>query len=86
MPYKISCQIHTGTMGGFLWRPTHPYAVVTDEDGNFELKDIPILEGGKMILAVWHEELPADTNNVKEIGEIDPKADEPLTKDVAIPK
>jgi len=85
-PYKVSCNIHQGTMSAYVWRPSHPYAVVTDEDGNFELKDVPVLEGWKMILALWHETLPADSRNVKEIGDLDLKVDEPATKDIAITK
>lgn len=84
-PYKVSCNIHTGSMSGYIWRPTHPWMAVTDKDGNFEIKDVPVLEGGKkMILAVWHEMLPGD--GTMEIGEVDVKANEPATKDFAMPK
>jgi len=84
-PYKLSCAIHTGFMGAYIWRPTHPWMAVTDKDGNFEIKDVPVLEGGKkMILAVWHEMLPGD--HTMDIGEIEVKPNEEATKDFAIPK
>jgi hypothetical protein len=84
-PYKVSCAIHAGFMGAYVWRPTHPWMTVTDKDGNYELKDVPVLEGGqKFILAVWHEMLPGD--HTMDIGEIDAKPDETVTKDFALPK
>jgi hypothetical protein len=84
-PYKVSCAIHAGFMGAYVWRPSHPWMTVTDKDGNYELKDVPVLEGGrKMILAVWHEMLPGD--RTMEIGEVDANPDEVVTKDFAIPK
>jgi plastocyanin len=84
-PYKVSCNIHTGSMSGYIWRPTHPWMAVTDKDGNYELKDVPVLEGDKkMEIWVWHEMLPGD--QTMKIGEVDVKANEPGTKDFAMPK
>jgi len=39
-------------MGGYLFVFAHPYFAVTDQHGNFEIKDAP---AGKYRLIVWHE-------------------------------
>ena len=82
-PYGVSCGIHTGFMSAFVWKMSHPWAVVTDADGNFEIKDAPVPKDGKMILAVWHEMLPG--NHFMDIGEVDLKVGETVTKDIGIP-
>ena len=35
---------------------SHPYFAVTDEEGNFEIKDAPVL-GGKLRLYAYHESI-----------------------------
>jgi len=49
IPY--SCSIH-GWMKGWIWVFNHPYFAVTDEKGNFEIKNAP---AGKHRLVVWQE-------------------------------
>lgn len=48
---KFSCGIHMW-MTGYCWIFEHPYFAVTDEDGNFEIRNAP---AGKWNLAIWHE-------------------------------
>ncbi len=84
-PVRVSCGQHAGTMSAYVWKMTHPYAVVTDADGKFELKHVPVPKGSdKMTLSVWHELLPGATK-MKEIGPVDLEVGKPATKDVAIP-
>jgi hypothetical protein len=60
-PIKISCNIH-GWMGAYLRVFDHPYFAVTDEDGNFEIKDAP---AGEHRMVVWQETVGYVTKNVK---------------------
>jgi len=49
-PIRLSCNAHSW-MAGFVWVSEHPYAVLTAEDGKFELTDVP---PGEYFLTVWH--------------------------------
>ncbi len=49
---NIVCSIH-GWMKGYVWTFNHPYFAVTDEHGNFEIKDAP---AGTWNLVLWQEE------------------------------
>jgi hypothetical protein len=53
IPINISCSIHPW-MKDYLFVFDHPYFAVTDENGNFEIKNAP---AGKYRLVVWHEEV-----------------------------
>jgi hypothetical protein len=53
MPIQISCNIH-GWMKASVFVFNHPYFAVTDENGNFEIKNAP---AGKYRLVAWHEEV-----------------------------
>lgn len=48
---KFSCGSHRW-MSGYCWIFDHPYFAVTDENGNFEIKNAP---AGNWNLMVWHE-------------------------------
>lgn len=51
LPVRVSCQLHpwmNAKVGVF----DHPYFAVTDENGNFEIKQAP---AGDWRLVVWHE-------------------------------
>ncbi|OAI42064.1 hypothetical protein AYO40_06780 [Planctomycetaceae bacterium SCGC AG-212-D15] len=50
-PLQMSCNIHPW-MNGRIAVFDHPYFAITDEDGNFEIKDAP---AGEYRLKVWHE-------------------------------
>jgi hypothetical protein len=52
LPIAISCSIHTGFMYAWVAVLNHPYFAVTDENGNFEIKNVP---AGAQKLVVWHE-------------------------------
>jgi hypothetical protein len=83
-PYKLSCGIHAGMMSGYVWKFDHPWAAVTDENGNFEIKNVPVLEGSPLEIWVWHEMLP--DNKMKKVGVVEAKAGETATKDFTIPE
>jgi hypothetical protein len=51
-PIKLSCNIH-GWMNGYIWALDTPYAAVTNEKGEYEIKDVPA--GADLQLFVWHE-------------------------------
>jgi len=51
LPVQIGCDIHPW-MRGYWVVLDHPYAAVTDKDGNFEIKDLPV---GDHEFKVWHE-------------------------------
>lgn len=51
LPVQIGCDIHPW-MRGYWVVSDHPYAAVTDKDGNFEIKDLPV---GEHEFKIWHE-------------------------------
>ena len=51
IPTPVSCSIHPW-MRGVVLIQDHPYMAVTDEDGRFELHDLP---AGKLTFKVWQE-------------------------------
>ncbi len=48
----LSCEIHPW-MRAYIRDLDHPFAAVTDKDGNFEIKNVPT--GVDLMLIVWHE-------------------------------
>jgi hypothetical protein len=50
---RAKCDIHSW-MGGWWVVAETPYTVLTDQDGNFTLKDVP---AGSYTLKIWHEKL-----------------------------
>jgi hypothetical protein len=50
-PIIISCGAH-GWMKGYLWMFEHPYFAITNDKGEFEIKDAP---AGKWNLVIWHD-------------------------------
>jgi len=53
IPVKVSCSIHPW-MQGIVLVQDHPYMAITDEDGMFELSNLP---AGSLTLKVWHEKV-----------------------------
>ena len=51
VPLSIKCDLHTW-MTAYQLPINHPYAAVTDENGEFSIKDLP---AGKHSFVVWHE-------------------------------
>jgi hypothetical protein len=63
-PINFSCQIHPW-MKGYAWAFNHPYAAVTDEKGNFTIKNAPA--GADVRVMYWHESMtkPAELKTIK---------------------
>jgi len=57
---KVTCDAH-GWMLGWIVVSDHPYVAVTDEKGEFTLKDVP---PGHYKLEIWHETLGKSTKEV----------------------
>lgn len=51
VPFKVNCDIHPA-MKAYWMVTAHPYCAVTDEKGNFTIKNLPV---GKHEFRVWHE-------------------------------
>ena len=58
--YTQLCNVHP-EMQGFIVVLDTPYFVLTDEDGNFELKDVP---PGNYTIKAWHEKLHFDKERI----------------------
>ncbi len=67
--YTQLCNVHP-EMKGFIVALDTPYFVLTDEAGNFELKDVP---PGNYTVKAWHEKLHFDKQqiNLTEAGVTD---------------
>jgi hypothetical protein len=53
-PYiSINCEAHNFRFG-FMLAPEHPYSVVVNEDGSYEIGDVP---PGDYVLKAWHPTL-----------------------------
>jgi hypothetical protein len=52
-PINVECSIHPW-MKAYVWVFSHPYFAVTDDDGNFEIKNAPVLNG-KLRLVAWQD-------------------------------
>lgn len=66
----IKCDVHPW-MGAYACVFDHPFHTVSDDDGNFEIKDLP---PGKYTIAAWHETFGEKTAEV-EVGEGEVTAD-----------
>ncbi|QDV48642.1 hypothetical protein [Gimesia fumaroli] len=51
LPFKVTCDIHP-FMTAYWFVVDHPYAVVSDKDGKFTIKNLP---EGENEFRVWHE-------------------------------
>ena len=59
LPVKLTSQLHPG-MSAYILPLEHPYFAVTDDDGRFEIPNLPV---GNWDFAMWHERagrLPSD--------------------------
>ena len=72
---KATCDAH-GWMNGWIVATDHPFVAVTDEKGNFAIKDIP---PGKYTVEIWQETLGKQTKEVS----IKAKEDTKLTVELA---
>jgi hypothetical protein len=51
-PIKLSCNIHQW-MTGYIWALDTPYSAVTNEKGEYEIKNVP--SGADLLVFAWHE-------------------------------
>jgi len=49
---RFKCEIHPW-MSAYAWVLDHPYAAVTDKEGNYEIKNAPA--GAELNVVYWHE-------------------------------
>lgn len=55
VPCRVECNFHNW-MRAYHLPLDHPYGVVTEADGSFEIKDLPVLPVGKKhTFVIWHE-------------------------------
>ena len=57
---KFKCDIHPW-MTGYVWVQNNRYFAVTDKDGAFEIKDVPV---GSYEIEAWHERFGTKTGKV----------------------
>jgi plastocyanin len=57
---KFKCDIHPW-MTGYVWVQNNRYFAVTDKDGNFEIKDVPV---GTWEIEAWHERFGTKTGKI----------------------
>jgi hypothetical protein len=79
VPLQITCDFH-GWMSAWQLPVDHPYAVVTDKNGEFTIPDLP---PGKHFFVVWHE--AADGGFVERKFEVEIKSGEPTIKQIDYP-
>jgi hypothetical protein len=65
LPLSLDCAFH-GWMQGRALVCNHPYATITDADGNFEIKLAPV---GKHKIMIYHEEIGYRTGPPGKFGE-----------------
>ena len=51
--FKIKCDVHNW-MGAHAFVMTHPFFAISDEEGNYEIKNVP---PGTYDIKIWHETL-----------------------------
>jgi plastocyanin len=56
----VKCNVHPW-MKGYIAVFKHPYFAVTDQDGNFDIKNLP---AGTYTITAWHEKLGVQTQKV----------------------
>ncbi len=61
VPIKTQCDIHPW-MGSFHFPVDHPWAAVTDANGNFEITGLP---AGDLVFRLWHERMGYVARSVK---------------------
>jgi hypothetical protein len=78
-PISVVCDLHTW-MKGYHFPIDHPYWAVTDNEGKFEIKDLP---AGKHSFNIWHESAPGDAHLLERKLQITIEVDKPTTKELS---
>lgn len=64
VPVRFKCDVHKW-MGAYCAVLNHPFFAVTNEQGTFEIKNLP---PGNYVIEAWHEKYGAQTQNVTVTG------------------
>jgi plastocyanin len=67
----ILCNVHP-EMAAYVVVLSTPYYAVSEKDGGYEIKDVPV---GKYTLKIWHEKLKGESQEVTVSASGDVKAD-----------
>jgi plastocyanin len=59
-PFRFKCDVHKW-MGAYAGVFNHPFFAVTDDQGNFTIKNLP---PGNYVIEAWHEKYGPQTQNV----------------------
>jgi len=80
-PRTVTCGTHSGFMKGYIWKFSHPYAAVSDQDGHYRIPHVIVPKEGKLELWVWHEKL----GKSKKVQDLTLKPGEETTVDITLP-
>ncbi|MCS7158899.1 MAG: carboxypeptidase-like regulatory domain-containing protein [Gemmatales bacterium] len=80
-PRSVTCGIHSGFMRAYIWKFSHPYAAITDKDGQYRIPHVLVPKEGKLELWVWHEML----GKSKKVQDLTLKAGEEVKVDITLP-
>ena len=64
VPLRFKCDVHKW-MGAYTGVFNHPFFAVTDDQGAFQIKNLP---PGNYVIEAWHEKYGAQTQNVTVSG------------------
>jgi hypothetical protein len=78
-PVEVVCDLHTW-MKAYHFPVDHPYATVTDKNGNFKIEGLP---AGKHSFNVWHERGPGDSRLLSRKLQITIEADKETRRDLS---
>lgn len=59
--HDVKCDAHAW-MRAYVYVSEHPYVAITDDNGNFEIKDLP---PGKYTVRFWHEGLKEEKKDIE---------------------
>ena len=60
VPLRFKCDVHKW-MGAYSGVFNHPFFAVTNDQGTFEIKNLP---PGNYVIEAWHEKYGTQTQNV----------------------
>ena len=64
-PINVTCNIHKGFMTAKVLTFNNPYFAVTDENGAFEIKNVPVTE--EITIFMWHESMSGGRGEAKKL-------------------